>query len=918
MKKKLVYIFAAIVIILAVVVMSSNFIIDYQWFKELGYTSVYFTKILSILKLFIPIFLIVFLIIYLYSRSLFNDIRTLAGDSVIKIKKIYNVIVVLISAVFAFNIASKYWYTILQFTNSVSFNERDPLFNNDISFYVFKLPLIQVIYNMLLGLAAVLVIITIATYIALKLKLNVSSINNGEVFNNKKSRRKFAIISFVIFAMISIGFILKSYYILYSPRGVVYGAGYTDNNITLLFYKVVTVVTAIFALVSIFLVLENKKKLLIGCGVIIVALVIIEPIVSVVTQNFFVKSNELEFEKKYINYHIESTRKAYNIDSVEEKSFEPKYNLDAAQIKSNNDIISNLRINSVEPVLSFYNQVQTMKNYYNFHDIDTDRYNINGEKSQVFVSVREIENKNINSWQNKHLIYTHGYGSVMSKVNSITTEGQPDFLMSDLPTNNKTDIKLDNPRIYFGESSNDYIIVNTKINELDYPNGDENKGTQYSGTAGIKLTPLNRMLFAINEGNSRILFSQDITSNSKMILNKNIMSRVKTIAPFLKYDSDPYIVVDNGRLFWIIDAYTTSNKYPYAQPYNNINYIRNSVKVVVDAYNGKTDFYITDNEDPIAKSYSKIFKGLFKSYDEVPASLKEHFRYPEELFKLQCQVLGKYHMTNPTTFFTQDDLWQISSGLSNTSTTTAEVKNTDEDDDSEEEASESTTTKNNSKEALYLMTRLPGESKTEMVLCEYFNVMGKQNMVSMLGARMDGDNYGKLVMYKFPQQKTIYSPMLFNNKIMQDKDLTKEIKLWEGKGSKVVDGDIIILPINDSLLYLKTLYLKANTENAIPEVKKIVLSDGNQIVSGDNVAEALQQLFDYKADDNASVENNSTGTEQSGTGNKISSSDAQKAKELYDNAVKYQKEGDWAKYGEYIKELGDLINKINGADTSEE
>ncbi|MSR91954.1 UPF0182 family membrane protein [Inconstantimicrobium porci] len=914
MKKRLGFIIATIVIIFAVFFMSSSFIIDYQWFKEVGYTSVYFTKVFSILKLFIPIFLIIFLIIYLYSRSLFNDIRTLAGDSVIKGKKIYNIIVVFVSVVFAFNIASKYWYTILQFTNSISFNEKDPLFNKDISFYVFKLPLIQVIYNTLLGLAAVLVIITIATYIALKVKFNITQIN--DITNVKKSKRKFAIISFVIFMMISVGFILKSYYLLYSPRGVVYGAGYTDNNITLLFNKVVTIVAAVFSFVSIFLILKDKKKILTGFAAVIVGLVILEPIAAVITQNFFVKSNELEFEKKYINYHIESTRKAYNIDSIEEKSFEPKYNLDAEQIKKNNDIISNLRINSIEPVLSFYNQVQTMKNYYNFHDIDTDRYNIDGQKSQVFVSVREIENKNITSWQNKHLIYTHGYGSVMSKVNSVTAEGQPDFLMSDLPTNNKTDIKLDNPRIYFGESSNDYIIVNTKINELDYPNGDENKGTKYSGTAGIKLTPLNRILFAINEGNSRILFSKDITNNSKIILHKNIINRVKTIAPFLKYDNDPYIVVDNGRLFWIIDAYTTSDKYPYSQPYDNVNYIRNSVKVVVDAYNGNTDFYITDDNDPIVKSYSKIFKGLFKSYDKIPATLKEHFRYPEELFKLQCEVLEKYHMTNPTTFFTQDDLWQISSGLSNSSTTAeAQVKNKDEDNKEEEVNSES---KTNGKEALYLMTRLPGESKTEMVLCEYFNVMGKQNMVSMLGARMDGDNYGKLVMYKFPQQKTIYSPMLFNNKIMQDKELTKEIKLWEGKGSKVVDGDIIILPINDSLLYLKTLYLKANTENAIPEVKKIVLSDGNQIVSGDNVADALQQLFNYTADQNAPVENNNTGNTQGSTNNKISSTDAKKAKELYDNALKSQKEGDWAKYGEYIKELGNLINKLNGQDTAKE
>lgn len=903
MKKKITYFILAIAILAAIVFMSSNFIIDYLWFKELNYVSVYFTKILSILKLFIPIFAVILIIMYFYSRSLYKDIQQIVGKQIEKTKTIYNIIVVLISAIVSFSIASDYWYTILQFTNSVSFNEKDPLFNKDISFYVFKLPFIQVVFNIILGLVVIVALITIAVYAILKVKYNISNARESLSIEDKRTRNKLAVISCVIFLLVAAGFILKSYYIMYSPRGVIYGAGYTDYNVTLLFYRIITVISLVMAVLSVVFILKKKYKMLIGSVVVIAIAVVAEPIVAKVTQSFFVKSNELEFEKKYINYNIESTRKAFNLDKIEVKSFEPKYNLDAKKIEENNDIISNLRINSVEPVLSFYNQVQTMKNYYNFNDIDIDRYNIEGKNSQVFVSVREIENKNIDSWQNKHLIYTHGYGTVMSKVNSVTSEGQPDFLMSDLPTNNKTDIKIDNPRVYFGESSNDYIIVNTKIDELDYPNGDQNKGTKYNGSAGIKMTPFNRLLFALSEGNSRILFSQDITSDSKMILNKNIMERVQKIAPFLKYDSDPYVVVDNGRLYWIIDAYTTSDKYPYSQPKNGINYIRNSIKVVVDAYNGNTDFYITDKTDPIAQSYSKIFKGLFKDGDKMPQGLKEHFRYPEELFEIQCNVLEKYHMTNPTNFFTQDDLWKISSSLTNT------VGSSTVQQESANNAQKNQGKTNKAKESLYLMTKLPGEDKPEMVLCEYFNVQGKQNMVSMLGARMDGDNYGKLVMYKFPQQKTIYSPTLFNNKILQDKDLTKEIKLWEGKGSKVVDGDIIIVPVSDSLLYLKTLYLKANSDNAIPEVKKIILSDGNRIVSGDNVSDALEKLFNYKTEENK--ESNDSNKEENTSNKKLDITDAKKAKELYDNAMEAQKSGDWAKYGEYIKELGDLIDKLN-------
>lgn len=888
MKKKISYIVVAIVIIMTIMFMSSSIIIDLLWFKEVGYLQVYLTRILSVLKLFLPILIIIYLFLYFYSKLLIGDIKNIVGDSILRYKKWYNACIFLISGIFSFSIAMKYWYTILQFTNSVSFNEKDPFFNNDISFYVFKLPLIQVIFNIILGLVVIISIITVASYVILKAKFNITRINNESNLNDKSSKNRIAMIAFLIFIMLCIGYILKSYYILYSSRGIVYGAAYTDKNITLLFYRVISILSAIFSVISIYFIFKNKYKPIIGFAVIVVGTIILEPIVGQLTQSFLVKSNELEFETKYINYNIDATRKAFNINNIEEKQFQSKYNLDSKQIDQNKDIIENLRVNSVSPVLSFYNQVQSMKNYYNFNDIDTDRYSINGKKSQVFVAVRELQNKNITSWQNRHLIYTHGYGSVMSKVNAITSEGQPDFLMKDLPTQNLTDIKLDNPRVYFGEGSNDYIIVNTKIDELDYPNGSENKTTKYSGKAGIKMSALNRIMLSIKEQNSRILFSQDITSESKIILDKNIVERVKKIAPFLKYDKDPYAVMNNGKLYWIMDAYTTTNKYPYAQPYDDINYIRNSVKIIIDAYEGTTDFYIVDEKDPIIQSYSKIFKGLFKNASEIPEGMKEHFRYPEELFDLQCKVLGKYHMTNTTSFFTQDDLWETSS-----SSLASETKD-------EEKANE----------ALYLMTKLPGEKSQEMVLFEYFNLKDKQSMASILGARMDGDNYGKLVMYKFPQQSNVPNPYYFNNKILQDKDITKEIKLWEGKGSQVLDGDIVIVPINDSLLYLKTLYLKANTQNSIPEVKKIVMSDGEKIVSGSTVAEALEQLFNYKTNNSEIISNNSSGNSNSGT--KISSSEAKIAKDLYDKAIASQKQGDWAKYGDYIKQLGDLINKLNG------
>ena len=476
----------------------------------------------------------------------------------------------------------------------------------------------------------------------------------------------------------------------------------------------------------------------------------------------------------------------------------------------------------------------------------------------------------------------HGYGVVMSNVNAVTSTGQPDFLINNIPPNNKSGIPLNNPSIYYGEKTNDYAIVNTKMQEIDYPSGDGNKYTDYKVESGIKMTFLNRVMFAIQYNNINFLLSRDIESDSKILINRNIMDRVQKIAPFLTYDSDPYIVINNGQLYWIIDAYTTSDKYPYSQPYNGVNYIRNSVKVVVNALNGKTDFYIADKNDPLIESYSKIFPKLFKSMDEMDSNLKTHLRYPEELFKLQGEVISKYHMTDPGVFFNSEDLWQIS-------TNEKEVKGEVAINDSS-----------------YFTTKLPGSSKEEMVLVDYFNMRERPNMVSMLGARMDGDNYGKLVLYRFPTDQSIDSPYLFKSKINQDTTISQEITLWNKEGSQVVYGDTIILPIKNSLLYIEPLYLRSNGANAIPEMKRVIMMYGDKIISAETIDKALAGIFDYNTDTGETKPGTSTNT-----GSSISKENAAAIKDLYDKAITAQKNGDWASYGDYIKKLGDLIDQLN-------
>ncbi|HAT4139918.1 TPA: UPF0182 family protein [Clostridium perfringens] len=905
----------SILLLVVVFFVSTNFIINVQWFKEVGYLNVFFTKLIAICKLFVPIFILYFCVIAIYLFTLRKSIRSLVGDTKFKsVKKYFLLSNLVISILGAGATATTQWYKILQFTNAVPFGEVDPIFNKDISFYVFKLPLVQSLFSTAISLIIILVLITVIIYLALGFKDkiyqnkdNVININSKTYGIRKFAGKQLAVLASVLSLLIGCSYLLKSYNLVYSTRGVSYGAGYTDVKITMIFYKVIAIACVISSIVVFISILKLKFRPIIISIASIAVLIVLEPVVAIFTQQFVVKPNEMELEKPYISYSIDATKKAFNIDEIEVKEMEPNENITSEKLEDNKDIIENLKVNSTGPLLSFYQQVQLIKNYYEFNDADTDRYNINGKYTQVFVSPREINREAMTTWQNKHLRYTHGYGLAMSRVNSVTEFGQPDFVMKDIPTVNTTDINLENPRIYFGESDNDYVIVNTEGGEFDYPTGDTENTFNYNGTGGLKMTPFNRVLFSIYERNPKILMSSSITSESRIILNRNIVKRVQEIAPFLTYDSDPYIVVHDGRLVWMMNAYTSTDKYPFSEPHEGVNYIRNSVKVVVDAFNGNVDFYVTDENDPIINCYLKIYKGLFKPLSEMPEDLKEHFRYPQDLFELQSKVLTKYHVDDPIKLFTEEDLWDRSLEV---------VKhggeNLSQGDEGKEESilNKAKENKNNEaeNEGLYLMTKLPDEENVEMMLLDYFNMRGKQSMVALLGARMDGDKYGELVMYKFPPQRTIYSPILFKNRIQQDPNISKEISLWAGKGSEVIYGDIIIVPIEDSLLYLNTIYLKANSENSMPEMKRVILSNGDKIVIEENIEKALLKLFNY----NSFEENkNSNKDETSNTEITSDNSGVKEAADLFNKAIEAQKNGDWATYGEFINKLGDVLNKMS-------
>lgn len=890
----------SLVVIIAVLFNSiSSFIINVQWFKEVSYLPIYFTKLIAIVKLFIPSFIIIFACIWLYYNTLkksisnYKKVFDVSSKKYMKKDKIFIIINILISSFISYIFSARYWYYVLQFSNSIDFKVKDPIFNNDVSFYIFKLPFIESIYNTIMYLLILLVMLTLVVYFMLDIKDKIQYGNRKNMFSKVNVKdiksgitnfagRQLAVLSLLILLFLSLGFLIKSWNLVYSPRGVAFGASYTDIHVTLLFYKIIIGVSLIASILVFISILNRKVKPIVISIVLIIALIGSEGIVANLVQTFLVKSNEKKLEEPYIKYNIDYTRKAFNIDNIKEIPFELKNNLTSEDIKNNKDTINNIRINSFEPALEFYNQYQTIRPYYVFNDMDIDRYKIKGRYMQVFISPRELNLENIDpdTWQNRHLIYTHGYGVSMSKVNSVTSEGQPDFLIKDIPPENNTDISLKNPRIYFGEKTNDYAIVNTNLKEFDYPKGGDNKINQYDGKSGIKMTFLNKLLFAINKKDFNFIFSRDITSDSKILLNRNIIDRVNKIAPFLTYDKDPYIIINNNKLYWIIDAYTTSNRYPYSQSYSNVNYIRNSVKVVVDASDGDIDFYIVDKSDPLIMSYSKIFKGLFKEYSSIPDDIKEHFKYPEDIFKIQCKVLEKYHMVDPMTFLNGDDLWEVSK---NQKSVQAD-KTIDE--------------------SPYVVMKLQGEKSEEMLLLEYFNMKNRNTMSSILGARMDYNNYGKLVMYKLPSHKTVYSPYFFKQKLKQDASISKELSLWDAGGSQVQFGDTIIVPINNSLLYVEAMYLRASGKNSAPEVKRLILSYGDKVVLAENIDSALKQFFNIN--DNGKkdkVENVNSDS------NKMK--DVKEAKNIYIKAIEAQKNGDWSKYGEYIKKLGEILDNIS-------
>ncbi len=788
------------------------------------------------------------------------------------------------------------WRSVALFFNWVPFAIEDPLFNRDVGFYIFRLPALTALYN---WFSVILGFTFLATAVTYFLYREVIYAPPSLTLSQRARAHLFFLIAVILFTKAA-SYYLDTFELLYSPRGAAFGASYADvygSLPTLRVLAVISVLAAGLCLAQIYR--PGFKYILIGVAGLLVAHIVGLNFYPSLMQRFRVVPNEVNAERPFIQRNIEFTRRAYGLDKVETKEFPAEETLTAADLQRNDLTIKNIRLWEHKPLLATYSQLQEIRTYYKFVDVDNDRYLIDGTYRQVMLSARELSYDHLPSriWINEHLTYTHGYGVVFGPVNQVTPEGLPEFFIQDIPpVSTSQALSVTRPEIYYGERANDYVFVKTKAQELDYPAGDRNIYTTYEGTGGVPVHSFwRRFLFSARYGTLRIVLSNDITNESRILYYRQIKERVSKIAPFIAFDRDAYLVIaQGGRLFWIIDGFMTSDRYPYSEPTRGVgNYIRNSVKAVVDAYNGTVRFYLSDAEDPIIQAYAKIFPGLFEPLDSMPEDLRGHIRYPQDMFLIQARMYTTYHMQDPQVFYNKEDLLAIPRrdvAAGGQETVPGMMPRRDQTVEQEVDP-------------YYTIMRLPGEKKEEFVLLLPFTPNQKDNMRAWLAARSDPPHYGKLIALDFPKAKLVYGPKQINARIDQDAFISQQLSLWGQRGSQVIRGSLLAIPIEKSLLYIQPLYLAAE-KGSLPELKRVIAAFGNQIAMRETLDESLQDLFGAK-----SVAKTPR-VEPAGVVVKEVKGLARRALEHYLKSKEFLRQDDWGRFGEELKQVGDLLKQL--------
>jgi uncharacterized membrane protein (UPF0182 family) len=884
-----------------------RFYTDWLWFGEVGYQSVFLTMLRAQATLFVVVFAAAALWLsanYRVALAAIGDLRPvfttregielpLPGRR--QLRTIVSGAAMVLAIIIAMY-ASSQWETWVAWRNAQPFGAADPILARDAAFYVFSLPFLQFVRGLAQGLV---VIAALGAGFLYFVSGSLSSRFGALVWMTPAARRHLSLLAAAFLLLLAFGAWLGQAERLVQPSGLIHGPRYADVNGRMpaaLLLAAVSVVGAGLALLQ--GLTPRNWPLPVAAGLYLLVTIGGEGY-STLVQRFLVTPNEQSMELPYIQHNIDATRRAFALDRVEARELSGDALLSPADIEENAATIDNVRLWDHQPLLDTFGQLQVIRTYYDFVAVDNDRYRIGDQLRQIMLSPRELSTASLpnRTWVNDRLTFTHGYGLTLGPVNQVTSEGLPVLFVGNLPLETIPELPIKEPSLYYGELSSDYAIVRTATREFHYPRGEDNVFTQYAGDGGLPIGSLwRKVLFALRFGAYQILLSNDIGEESRILFYRNIRERVQKLAPFLAFDRDPYLVVADGRLFWMYDAYTTSPRYPYATPaaQTGINYIRNAVKFVIDAYHGAMTVYLADPSDPIAATYSRIFPELFVPLDEMPASLRQHVRYPEDIFALQASVFATYHMTQPAVFYNREDQWEV-----------PVVEDTSE---------------GGQMQPYYTIMRLPGEPEPEFIQMLPFTPRNRDNLAAWLAARSDGEHYGTLRVFQFPKQKVIFGPRQVVARISQDQAIAPQITLWNQQGSQVIWGTLMVIPIEESLIYVRPLYLRASG-GRIPELTRVIVAYQNEIVMEQTLDAALARLFGGGPEEGAdeivrapvSVAAPDEGRQAAQPPASLDPALAllaTQARGHYDRAIEAQRSGDWGKYGEEIKRLGEVLGQM--------
>jgi uncharacterized membrane protein (UPF0182 family) len=890
----------------------SDWIVEWLWLDGVGYTQVFWTIKGTQFLLFFGALIVSLLyvlpnIYYLGKRIPYFDLNlgktpfgnvNLARFSARQIRMVLYTAGTLLSLFFSFAYFMQ-WDSYFRFHWNETVGRLDPVFSNDIGFYLFRLPFIEIIQNSFMVLVFFVTVLMLVIYLATGSISLQKSDTDSDVQASQGVLGHISVNIGLWLLLMAWSYYLQRYQLLYDSSGVVYGAGYTDINILLPTFWVMIIGCLVLAFIAFYQTYRNRMGWLLKGGLVVLAISIVGQVVlPPAVQKFSVEPNELELETPHLKDNIELTRQAYNLDSFNERNYDAGDTLSFSKIEDNRATLQNIRLWDPRLIIQTYRQLQEIRLYYQFFNVDLDRYRTDEGYKQMMVSARELSPElpaQAQNWVNEHLQYTHGYGMVMSPVAEIGPQGDPRLVIKDLPPVSELgDLNPKQSAIYYGETDPDYKLVNTNLEELDYPSGDQNVYTNYDGDGGVSIDGfLEQLLFAWEFGDFNLLLTDYIREGSKIQFWKNVTRRVNTIAPFLKLEDDPYLVLSEGKLYWMLDAYTTSSDYPYSESFNGqYNYIRNSVKVVIDAFHGSVDFYVSDEDDPVLNVYRDIFPDLFQPLDAMSADLKQHVRYPKRLFEVQMQIFNAYHMTNPQVFYNNEDLWT--------------------------RPNEKYGGKRIKMEPYYILSKLPGEDELQYLLISPLTPNNRDNMISWMAAKSDFPDYGQVEVFNLPKERLFLGPAQIEAKIDQDTEISRQLSLWDQRGSNVIRGNLMIIPIEDSFLYVEPVFLIADDVD-IPQLQRVIATTGEQVVMQPNLDMAIEELFGKApAQPITEVPSRSVqipqdttqaGQQQPQPQLPVQTEQLEELKTLWSELQTALQDNDWEEFGQKMQEIQELLDE---------